>query len=133
MTGTDLTVLDFDRVLARLADGEHATLTMACDFDGAPRPWQVLARAKAEPDFATRLEDAIIAGADHVHTEMVAIENGVVIGKCSPAAANAALNSKRWRLERLDRKRWGAKVDVEHTGKVALGLVIHDKPKVADA
>lgn len=111
MTGTDLTALDFDRVLTKLAEGEP-TLTRACSFEGAPRPWQVLARVKADPEFAGRYEDAVVAGADQLHTEIVAIEHGVVTGKCSPAAANAALNSKRWRLERLDRKRWGAKVEV---------------------
>lgn len=132
MTGTSLTALDYDRVLAELAEGAQ-TLKIACRFEGAPRPWQVLARAKDDPEFAARLAAAQVAGGDHVHTEMVAIEEGLVIGLVHPAAGAAALSSKRWRLERIDRKRWGAKVDVEHTGSVALGLVIHERPKVRQA
>jgi hypothetical protein len=131
MTGTDLAALDFDRVLANLAEGAP-TLKRACAFDGAPRPYQVLARAKAEPDFGVRLEEAIVSGADNIHDEIVQVENGVLVGACPPAAAAASLASKRWRLERIDRKRWGAQVDVKHTGNVALGLVIHDRPKVTN-
>lgn len=112
MTGTDLMALDFDRVLANLAEGSP-TLTRACSFEGSPRPWQVLARVKVDPEFAGRYEDATIAGADTVHTEICAIEYGVVKGRVHPSAATAALNSKRWRLERLDRKRWGAKTETD--------------------
>lgn len=128
MTATQLQTLDYDLVIENLAEGCQ-TLKRACAFVGSPRPWQVLARAEAEPEFAQRLQAAITAGADTLHDEMVQIENGVVTGKCAPAAASASLASKRWRLERIDRKTWGAKVDVEHRGNVALGLTIHERPK----
>jgi hypothetical protein len=129
MTGTDLAALDFDRVLANLAEGAP-TLTYDCKFDGAPRPWQVLAKAKADPEFDARLQDALIAGGDNVHTEMVAIEDGVVRGLVHPSAAAAALSSKRWRLERIDRKRWGAKVEVDANVK---GEIVVQVVKLSEA
>lgn len=115
--------LDFEQVLTNLAEGAP-TLKRACAFAGAPRPWQVLAHAEADEEFGKRLQFATEVGADTVHDEIVQIEQGVLVGKCVPAAASASLASKRWRLERLDRKRWGAKVDVEHNGEVAVNVTV---------
>lgn len=112
MTEQALATLDYDRVIENLAEGAP-TLRRACGFPGLPRPWQVLARAEADPEFAERLARATAAGADAVHDEIVQIETGVLRGKCHPAAASAALASKRWRLQRLDRKRWGEKVEID--------------------
>lgn len=123
MTDQSSNPLDFDRVLERLSEGA-TTLSRACDFDGAPRPWQVLALAESDSKFAARLQEATVAGAEFVHEQIVNIESGVLNGDFTPAAAVAALNSKRWRLERLDRKRWGAKVEVENTGELALNVTI---------
>lgn len=116
-----------ERVLRALAEGAP-TLRRACRGEGMPRPWQVLALAEVDAEFARKLELATEMGTDAVHDEIVTIEDQTVRGLVHPSAANAALNSKRWRLERLHRKRWGAKVEVEHKG-ASFSLTIHDQPK----
>lgn len=108
-----------DAVIAAVSEGAR-TLKRACAAEGMPRPWQVLAHARAVPTFGARLDAATEVEADRVHDEMIGLERKVAKGAIEPAAANAALSSKRWRLERLDRRRWGAKVEVENKGELTL-------------
>jgi hypothetical protein len=120
-----------ERVLRALAEGAP-TLRKACAGEGMPRPWQVLALAQVDAAFADKLELATVMGTDAVHDAMVELEQDVIRpGGVHPQRANVALGSLRWRLERLNRKRWGAKVEVEHKG-ASFSLTINDQPKPKD-
>ena len=114
---------DWDTVLVRLGEGAQ-TLKRACDYPNAPRPFQVLARADVDPEYAIRLQQARAVGCDTMHDIMVQTEMALVQGTApgSPAATAAALANMRWRLERLDRKSWGAKVEVD--GKVDSSVTV---------
>lgn len=112
-----------DAVVLAVSEGAR-TLKRACAGEGMPRPWQVLAHARAVPDFAARLDAATEVEADTTHDEIIDLERDVAVGKVEPAAANAAMTSKRWRLQRLDRRRWGEKVEVENTGDVSVTVNI---------
>lgn len=101
-----------ERVLRALAEGAP-TLRKACAGEGMPRPWQVLALAHCDDEFARKLQLATEMGTDALHDTMVDVEDRVLRGRVHPVAANVALGNMRWRLQRLNRRRWGEKVEVE--------------------
>lgn len=118
-----------ERVLRALAEGAP-TLRKACSGEGMPRPWQVLALAQVDVEFADKLELATIMGTEAVHERMVEIEESVLQPTgVHPQRANVALGSLRWRLERLNRKRWGQKVEVDAKVDATVTVVIERKTR----
>lgn len=132
MTGTAIAFISptvgelvdpIERVLVNLADGAR-TLKRACDFPGAPRPYQVLALAETDPAIAAKLAAAFESAAEGVHEEMVLVEDAVTVGAIPHAAGATVLGSKRWRLERMGRRRWATKVEVEGKVDMTLNVVL---------
>jgi hypothetical protein len=121
-----------DRVLTMIAEGAP-TLRKACDFPGAPRPYQVLAAAEADAEIARKLELATVFGAEALHDKMVEIEDSVLrAGGVHPQRANVALGSLRWRAERLNRRKWGAKLEVDAKVDATITVVIDRKSRAAE-
>lgn len=65
----------------------------------------------AHPDFAAKCARARIEQAEHNHDEMRDIECKVLSGALEPQAANVVLSNKRWRMSKLDSKKYGDRID----------------------
>lgn len=115
-------------VLLRLSEGAP-TLRRACAGYNV-RPWQVLKQAEVSDRHAQQLAAATACGVEALHDEMCNTEERLLYparakalgGPVHPAAASTALQNMRWRAERLDRKKWATKVEVE--GKIDHTLTV---------
>jgi len=76
----------------------------------------VLRWQHANPDFAAKCARAREAGAEIHHDDMDDIEAGVLDGTIEAKAANVVLANKRWRLEKLKPRVFGARVAHELSG-----------------
>jgi hypothetical protein len=101
-----------DAILERLAEGE--SLRAICEDEGQPNRTTVFRWLSEREDFAARYAYAREAQVESHYDDMDKIEQDVLDGVLPPKAANVVLGNKRWRLEKLKSRVYGAKV--EHTG-----------------
>jgi hypothetical protein len=71
---------------------------------------------KADPEFAARCARAREEQAEAHHEEMDDIEAKTLAGTLNPQAASVVLANKRWRMEKLKPKVYGAKIQQELSG-----------------
>lgn len=90
-----------------------------------PNRSTVLRWLDADPEFAAKYARAHEAQAEYHHDEMDEIERGTIAGTIDPRAANVVLGNKRWRMEKLKPKKYGAKVEVDnkHSGNVGMTIL----------
>lgn len=103
-----------DMICGFIASG-HSERSI-CEMEGMPDRTTLRAWRDANPDFASKCARAREDQAEHHHAEMDDIEEKVLDGRLDPKAANVVLVNKRWRMEKLDRGRYGNKVSQEISG-----------------
>lgn len=111
-----------DAICDALADGK--SIRTICQASDMPDRRTVERWQDANPDFAARCARARAEGAEFHHAEMDRIEGLVLNGALDPKAANVVLSNKRWRMEKLEPKKYGQKVESEVTHKGSVGLTI---------
>ena len=60
--------------------------------------------------------------AEHVVDGIVEIEDGVLAGTIPPDAARVLISSKQWRASKLAPKKYGDKLDMNHSGSVGVKI-----------
>jgi len=115
MTGRPSTYTEelADEICERLVT---ASMRKVCQAEDMPHRSTVDRWMDANPAFAAKCARARIEQAEHNHDEMREIESRVLSGDLEPQAANVVLSNKRWRMEKLDGKRYGSKVDLTSAG-----------------
>lgn len=97
-------------ILDRMAEGE--ALDKICSTPQFP-PRRIVRRWLATvPEFYAKFMQARDLQAESLQDQMIAVEQELLAGTIDPKAANAALNSMQFRIQRLCPKRWGNKVEV---------------------
>lgn len=104
-----------DLIIARLAEGE--SLRSICEANpDLPDRSTILRWQHDNEDFAAKCARAREFGAESHYDDMAQIETDVLSGALEPKAANVVLANKRWRLEKLKPRVFGARVAHEVTG-----------------
>jgi hypothetical protein len=60
--------------------------------------------------------------AEHVVDGIVEIEDGVLAGTIPADAASVLISSKQWRASKLAPKKYGDKLDINHSGAVGIKI-----------
>lgn len=107
-----------DAICARIANGE--SLRSICALEGMPDKATVFRWLAEDDEFATKYARAREAQAEHHHDEMDRLEEATESGALNPQAASVILANKRWRMEKLKPKVYGAKVQTEHSGSIGV-------------
>lgn len=111
-----------DSILERLADGE--SLRTICTGETMPHRTTVFRWLAEHDGFATKYAHAREAQAEAHHDDMDEIEARTLSGELHPQAASVVLGNKRWRMEKLKPRVYGAKVEHEHKGRVTLESLV---------
>lgn len=98
-------------ILDRLAAGE--SLRAICRDDAMPDYSTVDRWLQDNPAFASRYARAREEQAEHHHAEMDRLEGAIEDGSLNPQAGNVILANKRWRMEKLKPKVYGAAVTLK--------------------
>jgi hypothetical protein len=94
------------------------SLRRICEAEGMPDRVTVHRWMADKPDFATKYAHARIIQADALEEDMAEIEDKTLDGILDPAAARVVLGSKQWRAAKLAPKKYGDKLDLQHSGAV---------------
>ena len=60
--------------------------------------------------------------AEHVVDEIVEVEDGTLAGTISSDVARVLISSKQWRASKLALKKYGDKLDMNHSGAVGVRI-----------
>jgi hypothetical protein len=104
-----------DRICEELASGK--SMRQVCSVKGMPNRETVRRWELENEEFAAKCARAREVQADVLLDEMEDIEDRTISGEIHPVAARAVLSSKQWRAAKLAPKRYGDKIEHEHTGK----------------
>lgn len=97
-----------ESICERLMEGE--SLRSICRDDAMPDFRTVMRWQAEDEDFATKCARAREEQAEFHHAEMDRLEGAVEDGSLAAAAASVILANKRWRMEKLKPKVYGAKI-----------------------
>lgn len=70
--------------------------------------------------FAQDYAQARIQQNDRHQDEMIHLENAVLAGAIDADAFNAVARQRNWRSERMQPKKWGKQIALNHSGEVSL-------------
>lgn len=105
-----------DRICNELMDGK--SLVKICDAEDMPHRSTVIRWMAANEAFATMCARARVAQADLMDDKILDVAD-----KCTPetaAADRVKISAYQWRAAKLEPKKYGEKLDIEHGGKLAV-------------
>lgn len=105
-------------ICRRLAEGESAR--SVCRDDSMPALSTVYKWLHDIDGFSEQYDRAKQDSADTYAETISEIGDKVLAGEYEPSAAKVALDAYKWTAARLKPKKYGDKLDVEHTGTVIL-------------
>lgn len=128
-----------DHICACLAEGR--SMRSVCRDEGMPDLSTVFRwlrtndgfreqYARATEERGEALADEIVDIADMPPAYKTTAE-GTSIDPADVANRKLQIDTRKWVASKLKPKKYGDQVEHKHTGNVALGLVIHEKPKPA--
>ena len=109
-----------DKIFNRMAEGD--SLRTICGDESMPDRETVRRWTLENADFAAKYARAREEQAEHHHEEMDRLEAAVEDGTLNPQAASVILANKRWRMEKLKPKVYGARIDANLSGEVGLTI-----------
>ncbi len=108
-----------DEICKRLATGEP--LAQILRSPGMPSSDAVWDWRKAHPNFGSAVARARKEGYDAIAADALAISDDLTD---DPNSRRVRLDARRWLLARWDPKRYGDRVELEHSGDVGLQITI---------
>lgn len=107
-----------EEVLLRLM--EDQPLTHIGRLSHMPSLGQIYYEIHNNPDFAHQVDSARRFSAMAAYDELVQLEMDIIQGVVHPVAGNVAANILKWRAERMDNRRFGAKATItqKHEGAI---------------
>ena len=109
-----------DEICRRLVDGE--SIRSICADEKMPSRATVLRWGAEDKEFEAKCARAREWQADVIHDDMSDIETGVLSGAIDPQAARVVLSSKQWRASKLAPKKYGDKLDMNHSGGIGIKI-----------
>lgn len=94
------------------------SLNRLCQEPGWPSRGTVQRWMEEDADFGTRCARAREEHADSVVDSIEDIEADVLADRLKPDAAKVVISSRQWRAEKLNSRKYGTKVDLNHTGGI---------------
>ena len=94
------------------------SLRSICTADAMPDRRTVERWMQDDAVFAAKCAHARSIHAEHVFDGMESIEEGVLAGEVDAAAARVVLSSQQWRLSKMASKKYGDKLDLNHSGRI---------------
>ncbi|WEQ51199.1 hypothetical protein LV478_11725 [Komagataeibacter oboediens] len=114
-----------EEILERLEEGE--SLSGICSLDGMPTEGAVRYWAQTDHDgFAARYARARERGLEKHADEIIKIAD-TARDSDSASAARVRVDARKWILSKLLPKQYGDKLNLEHSGEVALNQVPDDQ------
>ena len=110
-----------DKIADMIACGK--SLRQIGATEGMPSVDTLFRWLRQRDDFASICARARVAQAEFHHDEMQKIEDDVMSGAAEAQAASVVLGNKRWRMERMSPKVYGAKLGVDMTASVHVNRV----------
>lgn len=107
-----------DEICDRMANGE--SLRSICVGE-MPDRCTVARWQEARPEFAAKCARANEMGADASADHIQHLADETVAGTIDPRAAQVAIGTYQWLIERKNQRKWGNKSSVELSGSVDLG------------
>lgn len=105
-----------DRIAERLT---RESLRSICAEDGMPDRRTVERWMSDDAAFAAKCAHARVIQAEHVFDGMESLEQHVLDGIVDAAAARVVLASRQWRLSKMLPKKYGDKLDLNHSGRIS--------------
>lgn len=105
-----------EEICERLMQGR--SLRQICADPEMPDRTTVVRWLAREEDFAAKYARARDVYADVMEEDMAEIEDRTLSGEIEPAAARVVLTSKQWRAAKLAPKKYGDRLDLNHSGQV---------------
>ena len=112
-----------DRIVERL---QSLSLRQICEqFDDVPDRSTIHRWQDANPDFATKCARA---SKRHAQTVLDSVQNELLTAKTKEAAyvAGVKMSHAQWYASKLEPKQYGDKLDLNHSGEVAVKRVVAD-------
>ena len=110
-----------ERILALLMEGR--SLKSICDQADMPHRQRVYEWLAANPDFADNYARALDVRADHHFDEMLEIADSPQnLLSDELNAAKLKIEARKWVLGRMAPKKYGDKLDLNHSGGVTVNL-----------
>ena len=110
-----------EAILAGLMSGK--SLRRVCAEDDMPDRSTVFRWMASDDEFATKCARARVIQADAIEDDMADIEERTLSGELNPQASRAVLASKQWRAAKLAPKKYGDKLDLNHSGGVTFSRI----------
>jgi len=111
-------------ILERLEEGE--SLASICAREGMPTEGGVRYWAQTDHDgFAAKYAQARARGLERHSDEIIAIADTAIDAE-SASAARVRIDARKWILSKLLPKQYGDRLDLNHSGEVALNQVPDD-------
>ena len=111
-----------DEICKRIMKGE--SLSSICRDDFMPARWLVYEWLAATPEFSDNYARAMDVRADHVFDEIMEIADDPM--NLAPENLNAAkvkIDARKWALGKMQPKKYGDKLALDHTGQVKIEAV----------
>lgn len=99
------------------------SLNRLCTSDEWPHRRTVEHWMRDDEEFAAECARAREEHAESVVDDIEDIENRVLADEIKPEAAKVVISSKQWRAEKLNSRKYGAKVDLNHGGTVSIEAI----------
>jgi hypothetical protein len=117
-----------DQICERLIEGE--SMRQICSSKGFPSRASILRWMDEFPDFEAKCARARVLQADLMDDRVLEVANNVESGALEPKAGSVVLSALQWRASKLAPKKYGDKLQTEHSGEVKTIVV---KPEAKDA
>ena len=95
------------------------SLRRICSEEGMSDRRTVERWMQDDASFAAKCAHARSIQAEHVFDGMESLEDEVLSGEVDAAAARVVLSSRQWRLSKMLPKKYGDKLDLNHSGKIS--------------
>lgn len=112
-----------DEIVERLT---RMSLRRICEDPDMPNRRTVERWMRADGEFAAKCAQARATFAAHEFDGMEDLEDRMLSGEVDPAAGRAVLSSRQWRLSKMLPKVYGDKLDLNHSGRIAVAREMSD-------
>ncbi len=112
-----------EEILSRYADGE--TLTKICNDDDMPKRNTIYRWRSQYPEFGKAY-----LYAEEEHTDALIDEAGQIVDtELNPQLAKVRAEHRRWLASRLNRKKYGDKIELNHKHTLDIGPILEEASK----
>lgn len=116
-----------DEICERIAGGE--SVISICKDEGMPAKSTVMKWLNKFPGFADQYARAGELRGEADADQVNYIGHLVLAGKIKPDAGRVAMDAAKWSAEKRAMKKYGAKVEVEHSGRIGLESLVAGDPE----